>query len=695
MLEKVQLDNFLSHSSTELRLDKGVTVFIGKNGAGKSSIIDAITFALYGEHTRGNNRNLVRRGSQGSIVQLVFTADSKRYIATRNLDAKGTLAGAKLELVTDSEIETIAHGERKQMDESMSRQVAEIIGLDYERLKVAAVVQQGELDTILKSDPSEFKELINALIGIERLDKAFKNMLDVIEQFRSLLRKRTGYDDTDLETLKLKIGESSKQLKDSSLKLQELHAELEALKAEERKIRQRLDVLEPLSTKEDELEDKELDLLSYVKQKSKDMKEKMLTLEQATSDAADKLKEASKLKETHKELEQVRQEIGDLELDVQYSENEAGRLEGFHQFSREYLQPKDGKCPVCGSRVTDLKVKLSPEHIRQDLERFRKKADAKRSHLKKLRDRQRNLTEIEASAKAASKFLAAVGIRSQEDISRKEAEAKRIRKDLAGISAVMNIVKDPRTLAIDDYSHELASKITTLRKDLTTFDRQEYDSMLQKHRQIVDDKIPSLAKEIGSFEATNRQQKEELDKMQGAVKELEKAGAYINLLERIRKGVYNRDGSVAMSLRSWALRMISQKASEYIFMFNVNVSRVELAEKARKVIITCYGPRGDMDMESLSGGEKVAIALALRLGMAYVMGHGRLDFVILDEPTTHLDEERRKSLVRIITEAFRSGLGPLLQMVIITHDAEIFEGAEVDSIYKFEMTAEGTSVTRL
>ena len=140
--------------------------------------------------------------------------------------------------------------------------------------------------------------------------------------------------------------------------------------------------------------------------------------------------------------------------------------------------------------------------------------------------------------------------------------------------------------------------------------------------------------------------------------------------------------------------MLSQKASDYIAMFGLNVSRVELTEKARDILVTCYGPKGAIDIESLSGGEKVAIALALRLGMAYVMGRGKLDFIILDEPTTHLDEERRRSLVRIITEAFRVGLGPLSQILIITHDSEIFEDADVDSVYRFTMTAEGTRVTR-
>ena len=112
------------------------------------------------------------------------------------------------------------------------------------------------------------------------------------------------------------------------------------------------------------------------------------------------------------------------------------------------------------------------------------------------------------------------------------------------------------------------------------------------------------------------------------------------------------------------------------------------------IIIICYGRNGEIDMDSLSGGEKVAVALALRLGIAYMMGSSKLDFVILDEPTTHLDEERRKALVKIISEAFREGVGPLAQMIIITHDSEIFEDSEVDAVFRFSMTADGSRVVK-
>jgi exonuclease SbcC len=187
--------------------------------------------------------------------------------------------------------------------------------------------------------------------------------------------------------------------------------------------------------------------------------------------------------------------------------------------------------------------------------------------------------------------------------------------------------------------------------------------------------------------------KSAIDSGRKAIGQLQSASEFVRTLDKIRSVIFNRDGMVGTSLRSWALGVISQKASEYASLFNIGISRIELAEGAREIAITCYGRQGEIDMDSLSGGEKVAVALALRLGIAYMMGSNKLDFVILDEPTTHLDEERRKALVRIISEAFREGAGPLAQLIIITHDSDIFEDSEVEQIFRFAMTADGSQVT--
>ena len=57
-----------------------------------------------------------------------------------------------------------------------------------------------------------------------------------------------------------------------------------------------------------------------------------------------------------------------------------------------------------------------------------------------------------------------------------------------------------------------------------------------------------------------------------------------------------------------------------------------------------------LELESLSGGEQVSIALSLRLGMAHLLGASNLNFMILDEPTTHLDIDGRAGLEKLLKD---------------------------------------------
>ena len=79
MITSVELGNFLSHTETSLEFGNGVTVFVGHNGAGKSSIVDAITFALFGQHTRKSNKGLIKRGTDKAFAKVVFNANGKQY----------------------------------------------------------------------------------------------------------------------------------------------------------------------------------------------------------------------------------------------------------------------------------------------------------------------------------------------------------------------------------------------------------------------------------------------------------------------------------------------------------------------------------------------------------------------------------------------------------------------------------------
>ena len=184
MIHSIELIDFLAHHDTKLEFNNDATVFVGQNGAGKSSIIDAITFSLFGSHMRKNNKSLIRRGANKALVKVEFSANGKKYRTVRQIDAKGTLTAQFLEK-NGEEFLPIAEGERKQFGESMTNEVEKVLGMNFEKLKIASIVQQGELNSIIKAKPKEFKELLNTIIGIDRLDVAVESMKEVLKDIQS------------------------------------------------------------------------------------------------------------------------------------------------------------------------------------------------------------------------------------------------------------------------------------------------------------------------------------------------------------------------------------------------------------------------------------------------------------------------------------------------------------------------------
>ena len=113
---------------------------------------------MFGNHTRKNNKSLIRRGANQGIARIEFSANGKNYQALRKIESKGALTAQFSEEINGS-LKIIAEGERKQFDESMTVEIEKTLGIDFEKLKIASIVQQGELDTIIKAKPKEFKEL--------------------------------------------------------------------------------------------------------------------------------------------------------------------------------------------------------------------------------------------------------------------------------------------------------------------------------------------------------------------------------------------------------------------------------------------------------------------------------------------------------------------------------------------------------
>jgi exonuclease SbcC len=695
MIKDVQLKDFIAHKDTKLEFGKGITIFVGHNGSGKSSIIDAVTFALFGKHTRKSNRNLVRRGANSAMVQIRFALNSREFQATRALNGSGLQSFSQFTIVSEGGNlvnRPIVGGERKQFGESMSSEIAKVLGLDYEKLRVAAVVQQGELVKIVEAQPKEFKELLNGLIGIDRLDSAFETMREVIAGFRDRLRDETGgHTDNDIPKVEELISRKEIELKQSKMILAEFENERSMVEDKIRQVEQEIDRMEPLILQIRELQTREELLVRHVNEKRSLVGSEVSKLERIVREAAGSLEALKGKGEVDMRLQMARSEIDEVQFKMEENEGASGKLRGFLECA-DRLQLVDGRCPVCNSPIAKINEMFDTSHIQIEI---RRKADEK-SKLQvsriALKKEEQQLAQQDKKIAAAEKFLSNNSIGSGEDLAQLEAELNSKQQDLARLpKEIIKAGGDPFQIAIDDSSRSLASEIVSLRERVRGFSHTQY-SNAKLEKSNLSQRLLDIHRKMGVHQKAINDSIGIIDSNRKAIEELQKAAKFVRTLEKIRSVIFARDGMVGISLRSWALGVISRQASEYASLFNIGISRIELSEGAREIAIMCYGRQGEIDMASLSGGEKVAVALALRLGIAHMMGSNKLDFVILDEPTTHLDEDRRKALVRIISEAFRDGVGPLAQLIIITHDSDIFEDSEVDQIFRFAMTSEGSCV---
>ena len=267
-------------------------------------------------------------------------------------------------------------------------------------------------------------------------------------------------------------------------------------------------------------------------------------------------------------------------------------------------------------------------------------------------------------------------------------------KQMQKIPLTINSGQLVEAASLDSHAKTIYENIVSLEKSTKGFDQQEFLKNIESRTNSMT-KLSQINQEYGEISGNVKKAKAELEKLDSTLTELKCVVGYVTELENIQENVYNRDGPVGKSLRSWALEIISQKASDYLEKLNIKIQRISLSEKTRDVNISCYSRDTMLDLESLSGGEQVSIALALRLGMSHLLGSSNLNFMILDEPTAHLDGERRKSLVNVLSQLTNLKEDSSMQFIIITHDAEIFDDSSVENIYKFESNPNGTVVSRL
>ncbi|MCH8848547.1 MAG: SMC family ATPase, partial [Chloroflexi bacterium] len=168
------LRNFLSYrdAAPTLRLeDVHLVCLCGPNGHGKSALLDAITWVLWGNARglRGRHGPLLHHGQEEMLVELEFDVRDERYRVTRRYSQARRTPQSSLELAVRS-------GEEYQpitgdtIDQTQA-QINRIINMDYDTFVNSAFLVQGRADQFTMSTPSQRKEVLSRVLGLGLYDR--------------------------------------------------------------------------------------------------------------------------------------------------------------------------------------------------------------------------------------------------------------------------------------------------------------------------------------------------------------------------------------------------------------------------------------------------------------------------------------------------------------------------------------------
>lgn len=380
-LEFSGINSFSEHTiiDFEALTKNGLFGIFGDTGSGKSTILDCINFALFGDVERSKGKtDIINYRSNAAQVKFVFDILSdgrrKKYTIERTIkkDKSGTHKAMLYERDGDDEV-CIA-----DKASAVEKKVVEILGVDAEDFRKCIALPQGEFSRFVKSVPSERLALIERLFNLSRYGDRLKEKISsrqtaVEGEFQLLTGKMTAYADVTEDSLasaNREIKKAEKELKQlkKTLKMQsEEYERLKALSEKRAELQNARQALEKLESSRMQMEELRRDLTALPKcidvaSTLLELDKKRADLDKFQSDILDMKKrvglENLKIAETERELSSTDfdGEIDRLtKLSAAY-ETCTGKPEKLKEFSKK-LEDKRAQYKAAEAALAELDKK--------------------------------------------------------------------------------------------------------------------------------------------------------------------------------------------------------------------------------------------------------------------------------------------------------------------------------------------------
>lgn len=547
VIRRVAIQNLRSHARTEFTFGPGTNVLVGPMGAGKSTVLEAISLVLFGSCPAMKRRDVVmediiRQGEREARVELEFVGkDGKACTVVRRF-------GEKSEASIKPEGEDEVTGVRKVNEEVEKR-----LGISYDVFERAVFAEQGRLDAPIAGTGRSRRERIDELLGLLVLEDARKNAMKVakslsdraeeLEGMVSVLEKERVEEQlvevaSRISSLQSKISELQAEAERAGRRCEETRAEVERLRGirnQVESLRKQLMELEgkegqqkrwvgtmgdrlgerahlPLEVLRAEAERLAGEVLAAEKglreaeQEEQRVQGEFVRLSSQASELAARLESAKKTLEEKEEaakrlgglgdvdgkVSRLEEEYRDLQAEISKAEARRERVEK----AISDLRSAAGTCPTCRSPLSEERREELLREYQSELERcgesigrFRLDLEGKRAELEQWRSAQAEAQGLRAKAEGLEE--------AREQVERLGGELGRAKEELEGLAAKLGEVRERKRAKEEEYrrlsgEHSRANEILIWREKLEEAKRELREIQVQKLQ--LNSQIASLAK---------------------------------------------------------------------------------------------------------------------------------------------------------------------------------------------------------
>ena len=659
-----------------------VACLCGDNGHGKSALLDAITWAQWGEARAKSDDDLIHLGQSEMEVEFEFSVSQNRYRVLR----KRTKGGLKrtgqsileLQIATSDGFATLTGNTIRETE----RKITDILRMDYQTFINSALLLQGRASEFSMKKPGERKEVLANILGLSLYDKLEKLAKDYTKE-REILQQRLSSDIARIE-------QELSQKPNYEVELQGTQAAISMLGTEVEKQESALTALrqsrESLKFKDEqyreigkriEQAERQLQHLNTVAEGHRSKierydkilsryQEEFTSIKMQSDDLARREHDLGKRREDEKEISN---QINLLRSNNAQLKKEMDELKE----KIDLLGKGDAECPLCG---TELGVEGRKRIMANYEAQGKEKGDAFRTNHSEIQRKEeeckslrQDISKLEATTTSERTRLE----RQAGALEKERTEAERsLPQEKEGMERAQKAAEDLRKALQDDSQtrKEIMAKIEALpqlERDLAQAERA-YQELRDRERKLRE-KLGKLQE--GLHRLAQMEKEKELN-----IKEQRQVAQEKSIYDELATA-FGKRGTQALIIEK-VLPEIEEEANRLLGRMTDNRMHLKIesqrdtkkGDTIETLDIKIADELGTRNYEMFSGGEAFRVNFALRIALSKLLARragAPLPTLIIDEGFGTQDSAGREKLV----EAINSIQDDFEKILVITHIEEL------------------------